>query len=98
MAQTIASLLDTDELEDYIDNNYDMMEWFVTGDEDEDMPDDVIDSTIAEVVKHSTDGRLRKAIYDCLFDTWMGEQFNDMVYECIDDFVGKEIKTILEGK
>ena len=91
MARTIASLLDADELETYIYINNDMFDWFETDEDEEEVSDERKDAIIAAVVEGTKDGRLEYLLYN-LFDTWVGEQFSDMMYECIDHYVEQEIR------
>jgi len=97
MAETIASIFDTDEVWSYIHANKDVFEWFETDEDEEDIPEDVQDAIIDKVVASSTDGRLRNALYDHL-DTWIGEQFMDMMYEVLDDYIGEEIRYLMSKK
>lgn len=93
MAQVISTILDTDDLETYVRDNLDM--WDLDVDEDGNAyPDEFVEKVVAEVVKRSTDGKLRNEIAEC-FDTWLGSKFGDMIYECVNDFVGDVVCDML---
>lgn len=97
MAKTIVSLLDTDELEDYVRGNLDMFDLDMD-DEGEEVPDELVEKAVGEVMRRSTNGALRNEVWSCLFDTWVGEKFNDMVWECVDGFVHEVVNEVLTNK
>lgn len=50
------------------------------------LDDDTWDKLVMHVGNKCADGRLQKMILEC-FDTWIGEKFNDMVYEVLDEYL-----------
>lgn len=91
--------LDTEQIGDWIDSCPDWLTDALMGDStydefegDESIPDDVFDQAREYVLEHAADGRLNQAINECLYDTWLGEKFNDMVWDILMDYVREEAK------
>lgn len=59
------------------------------------LDDETWDKLINHVGEVSTDGRLEKMVLG-LFDTWIGEKFNDMVYEVLDEYLDGVINDYLQ--
>ena len=98
--EVIMPLLETDELLDYVKSNVDVMEWFDidwTDGKEREVTEEEQAEIIDKVVAESTDGRLRDVLYDC-FDTWAWEQFSEVLYSAIDNYVGDEIARILNER
>ena len=92
--------LDTEQISDWIDACPDwlcdtLMEDYQSYDEledDESIPDDVFDRAKEWVISRSTDGRLSNEINETLYSTWLGEKFNDMVWDILMDFIRNEVR------
>lgn len=84
--ECIYSLYDTNTLESYIWNNRDMFDLAVDEETGEEISDDAAEAIVQKVVGKSTDGRLKQMFAEC-FDTWVGNEFSDMLYETLDDFI-----------
>ena len=62
---------------------------------DNEFTDEQVEAIADKVVTASTDGRL-SAILGEVWDSWIGQQFGDAVYEACLDFIGDEVRNIVK--
>lgn len=82
--------LDTEDIENWIDSCPDWIEDSLSDDEDE-VDDKTFEKAKQWVIEHSTDGRLSNELNAALFDTRLGEQFNNMMWDVLMDFIYNEV-------
>ena len=83
MSKAIYTLVDADDIRDYLSNNIDLI------DDDGSMTDEELDQTIDRIVDASTDGRLFEMIRDAFSDSWLFDKILDVVDDCMYDFVAE---------
>lgn len=59
--------------------------------------DDQVDEIADKVVAASTDGRLCGMLAE-VWDSWVGQQFGDAVYDACLDFIRDEVSHIIEAE
>lgn len=82
-------VVDTQTLYGYV-TDYLSDQWLF---EDE-FTDEQVEAIADKVVAASTDGRL-SGILGEVWDSWIGRQFGDAVYDACIDFIGDEVQNIL---
>lgn len=90
MTKPIWVALDTEDIESWIDNCPDWLEDSLLDDDEDELDNDTFDKAKEWVVDHATNGQLANDLSAILYDTWLGEQFNDMVWDVVMDFVRTE--------
>lgn len=96
--KVIYAIMDTDTIRDYIANDHEMFEEISLnhGGDGNDIPDNVRNLIVSEIIENSTDGRLARMIRE-VFNDSLAQSVIDSVYECMDTFVYDEANRILES-
>lgn len=92
MSKPIWIALDTEDLGNWIDSCPDWLTDNLLEDDEEEVADERFDRAKEFIISHATDGRLANELSEALYDTWLGEQFNDMVWDVVMDFVSEQTK------
>ncbi len=91
--------LSTDEVGDWIDSCPDYLTdglYELVDDDVDEIPDELFEQAKQWVVSRLTDGRLSNELNVALYDTWLGEKFNDMVWDVLLDFIGEEVRSFVK--
>lgn len=97
MPKPIWIALDTEAVENWIDSCPDWLEESLLDNDEDELDDDTFEKAKEWVVSHTTNGQLANELSAALYDTWLGEQFNDMVWDVVMDFVRNEAKAFKEA-
>ncbi len=91
MAKNIYTLVDTNDVRDYLINNTELL------DDDESMTSEELDQLIDRIVDFSaTSGKLHDMLRDAFSDSWLFEKLLDVVDDCMYDFVSECISDMDE--
>lgn len=83
--------LDTETVSDWLCQCPDELNDYLVGEDGDEVDDETFERAIDWVIERSTDGRLSKELTNCLFNTWLGEKFNDMLWDVTFDFIHDEL-------
>lgn len=91
MAKSIYTLVNTDDVRDYLINNTDLL------DDDESMTSEELDKLIDRIVDFSaTSGKLHDILRDAFSGSWLFEKLLDVVDDCMYEFVAECLKEMEE--
>lgn len=83
--------LDTEQVRDWICSNPDVVNDKLADEDGNEVDDATFDKAIDWIVERTTDGRLSRELNECLYSTWLGEKFNDLIWDVLFDFVYNEL-------